>query len=33
MSGLVRRGWVIVGTCPAKSDLCQDVFGKVGFVS
>jgi len=44
LSGLVRRGRLNVGTCsarlcyfagtcPAKSDLCLDVFGNVGLLS
>jgi len=30
VSGIVRRSWVSVGTCSAKSALCRDVHGEEG---
>jgi len=33
VSGLVRRGRVIVGMCSAMSAMCRDLFDEVGFVA
>jgi len=33
VSGRDWRGMVIVGTCPARSAYCRDLFGKVVLVS
>jgi len=33
MSGLVRRGRLIVVTCSARSGYCRVVFGEVGLLS
>jgi len=33
VTGLVRRGRVIVGMCSARSALCRDLFGEVWLMS